>query len=343
MGFEYLISVIMPTYNSEKTIERSIRSIRNQNINQKKIEIMIIDGGSTDSTLEIAKKYDVTIIQNEKRLPEIAKQIGLIQARGKYGIFLDSDEMFENMDSFSRRLDFFEKYPEVKNIVSTGMKFRKNEIGIIRYANFIGDPFSNFVYQFNGYNRKEDMERQYNYKKISGGNIYYFEDTDLLPLYDALGNMFELKSARILYQKQSYSKSFAANIFSNMVSKTRVAAMLENDFVYHEPGLTNKSYLIKLRWRIKNNLFQTDVGGIGFSARIDTNGKLKQRRYAYILYCIVIVPVLIDSFKMAFKNKDIYFLFHIFYSEYVFLMIGWYMMMKVFRIPIKMDKSYGKK
>ena len=50
---EYLITIIMPTYNSEKTLEYSLRSIRHQIINQDQIEILMIDGGSTDKTLEI--------------------------------------------------------------------------------------------------------------------------------------------------------------------------------------------------------------------------------------------------------------------------------------------------
>ena len=72
---KYLISIIMPTFNSEKTLELSLKSIREQEIDQKQIEILILDGGSTDSTVEIAKRYEATVIKNERRLPEFAKQL----------------------------------------------------------------------------------------------------------------------------------------------------------------------------------------------------------------------------------------------------------------------------
>ena len=78
---EFLISIIMPTYNSEKTIEKSLQSIRRQTIDQSQVEILILDGGSKDATLEIALKYNATILKNERKLPEFAKQQGLMAAK----------------------------------------------------------------------------------------------------------------------------------------------------------------------------------------------------------------------------------------------------------------------
>ena len=89
---EYMISIIMPTFNSEKTLEESLKSIRRQEIDQAQIEILLVDGGSTDKTAEIARKYHAEMIHNERKLPEFAKQQGLLAAKGTYGNFIDSDE-----------------------------------------------------------------------------------------------------------------------------------------------------------------------------------------------------------------------------------------------------------
>ena len=59
-------SVIMPTYNSAQKIEESLQSIRNQNFDQDKVEILIVDGGSTDNTLDIAMMYNCKILNNER-------------------------------------------------------------------------------------------------------------------------------------------------------------------------------------------------------------------------------------------------------------------------------------
>ena len=68
-----LISVVTPTLNAGKVLERELESIRIQNYPQDKIEIIIADGGSTDNTLEIAKKYGARIYANLLKTGEAGK------------------------------------------------------------------------------------------------------------------------------------------------------------------------------------------------------------------------------------------------------------------------------
>lgn len=335
-----VISVIMPTLNSARTIEESLRSIRNQYFDQNKVEILVIDGGSTDETIDIANRYDCSILKNERKLPEFAKQIGFENARGEWAIFLDSDEMITNMNSFSRRIKFLEGCPKVKNLVSTGLRCQPGETGINRYANYVGDPFSNFVYRFNGYDRMESMKAQYPAKEGKGGVVYSFKRASHFPLYDALGNMFNLAVARELYEKNNKPENFVANIFINMVEETGYAAMLYNDYIIHKPGMDAQVYQRKMIWRIKNNLFKTE--GVGFASRTSKCKYLKKRKFLYILYSLSILPIVYDAFKLSIKNKDLYFLSHIYWNGYVFFNICFYVMLKVLKIPIKDIDSYGK-
>lgn len=77
----------MPTYNSEKTILKSLKSIQSQDFPKDKVEVVIVDGGSLDKTIEIAKSFDfVRIINNPERVPEYAKMYGIQEARGQYVI-----------------------------------------------------------------------------------------------------------------------------------------------------------------------------------------------------------------------------------------------------------------
>ena len=337
---KYLISIIMPTFNSEKTLELSLKSIREQEIDQKQIEILILDVGSTDSTVEIAKRYEATVIKNERRLPEFAKQLGLLEAKGKYGIFIDSDEAFTNVHSLANRLRYLEEYPQVKNLVSTGQICKEGEQGVNRYANYIGDPFSNFVYRYNGYNRVEDISRQYDCRDIGNALLIDFRKSEYLPLFDALGNMFEIEAARDIYYRTGESKSFAANIFSNMVQETNCAIIMKDDRICHQPGLSRNVYLHKLKWRVKNNLFQTE--GVGFAERSKKESGLQKRKLLFVPYCVLIVPTLVDAIRLSVKNRDFYFMNHFWYTEYTFLMIVWYVLLKVIHFPVKMEQTYGK-
>ena len=85
---EPLVSAVIPTYNSEKTLEKCLKSIRDQTYGN--IEIIVVDKFSKDRTVEIAKRYGARIIYDEGERTR-AKNIGLKKAKGKYVLFVDSD------------------------------------------------------------------------------------------------------------------------------------------------------------------------------------------------------------------------------------------------------------
>ena len=85
---EALVSIVIPTHNSEKTLSLCLESIKRQTY--RNIEIIIIDSFSTDRTIEIARSYGARITQVRGERAK-AKNIGLRLARGKYVLFIDSD------------------------------------------------------------------------------------------------------------------------------------------------------------------------------------------------------------------------------------------------------------
>jgi len=85
---EPLVSVIIPTYNSGKTLDRCLSSIKNQTY--KNIEVIVVDNFSKDNTPEICKKHGAKLIQVEGERAR-AKNIGVKHAKGKYVLFIDSD------------------------------------------------------------------------------------------------------------------------------------------------------------------------------------------------------------------------------------------------------------
>ena len=85
---ELLVSIVIPTYNSEKALPLCIESIKRQTY--RNIEVIVVDNFSTDRTVEIAKSYGAKVIQVRGERTK-AKNIGLRHARGKYVLFIDSD------------------------------------------------------------------------------------------------------------------------------------------------------------------------------------------------------------------------------------------------------------
>ena len=90
-----LLSVIIPAYNCEKTVRKCIDSIINQNMDR--IEIIAVDDGSADNTLEVLESIavihnTVKIIRQKNSGVSAARNKGLENATGKYVMFVDSDD-----------------------------------------------------------------------------------------------------------------------------------------------------------------------------------------------------------------------------------------------------------
>ena len=92
------ITVTIPVYNAAETIKTSIRSIQNQNMNE--IEILIIDDVSTDNSSSIINELmlednRINLIKNKKNRGTLySRSIGALNAKGKYIMTLDNDDLF---------------------------------------------------------------------------------------------------------------------------------------------------------------------------------------------------------------------------------------------------------
>ncbi|MBR5575241.1 MAG: glycosyltransferase [Alphaproteobacteria bacterium] len=134
------ISIIVPVYNMEKYIARCIRTLTRQTLTD--IEILLIDDGSTDNSLQIMQEFAdhdnrIKILQQKNLGPAAARNTGLDNATGKYLMFCDSDDgyketmcqtMFDTIESqnvdvvcchnffnYEDGLDNYEKYRRTLN------------------------------------------------------------------------------------------------------------------------------------------------------------------------------------------------------------------------------------
>lgn len=87
------LSIIIPCYNQAQYLPDAIQSALDQTL---PCEIIVINDGSTDTTLEVAKRFPVKVIdQNNKGLPS-ARNTGLMHATGDYMLPLDADDMLRD-------------------------------------------------------------------------------------------------------------------------------------------------------------------------------------------------------------------------------------------------------
>ena len=94
MNTKPLVSILIPAYNAEKTIESCLDSIIVQESNN--YEIIVIDDGSSDNTYSRLLKYkdksQVTIIRQENKGGSLTRQTLIENACGKYVLFCDADD-----------------------------------------------------------------------------------------------------------------------------------------------------------------------------------------------------------------------------------------------------------
>lgn len=90
---KYQVSIIIPTLNSAHTLQKCLQSIQNQTFKQN--EILIIDGFSKDSTVDIAKENSTRILRT-KGFQSEARNLGILNSSGDFVLFLDSDQILSD-------------------------------------------------------------------------------------------------------------------------------------------------------------------------------------------------------------------------------------------------------
>ncbi len=148
MQKEIKVSVIIRAYNAEGTIERAVESVLMQDFPRDSFEIVVVDDGSTDATVERLGAYKslagFRLIRQSNKGAVPAANSGLREARGKYVVLLDSDDVLGpellkeevmcleyNPDTDFVYSDYFEKKGEAVIIVSTENIFHTIAIGIM--------------------------------------------------------------------------------------------------------------------------------------------------------------------------------------------------------------------
>lgn len=120
--FNYKVSVIIPIYNVEEYLRDCLDSLLKQTINMNDVEILLINDGSSDNSLNICKEYalfnsNIKLFTQENAGVSAARNIGIKNAQGRYIMFLDADDNY-TPGTLEAVTNFFEKHDKEVNIVA---------------------------------------------------------------------------------------------------------------------------------------------------------------------------------------------------------------------------------
>jgi glycosyltransferase involved in cell wall biosynthesis len=138
------LSVVIPVLNAERDLTGCLESILKQQTHSVDYEIVVADGGSTDSTRRIAAEAGARVVDNPYRLAEPGVAVGIKEARGQLITVMAADNRMRRNDFMERIIvpfgdpDVVAAFPRVVSTPDDGLA--------TRYINRYSDPFSHFVY-----------------------------------------------------------------------------------------------------------------------------------------------------------------------------------------------------
>ncbi len=135
-----LVSIVTPSYNQGKFIEDTLLSVKNQDYSN--IEHIVVDGGSTDNTLKILKKYEGTYnlrwISEADKGQSNAVNKGFKIVKGDIVGWINSDDGYFDISTISSVVKYFDKHPGVNVIYGNAAEIDENNLisGIINARKF---------------------------------------------------------------------------------------------------------------------------------------------------------------------------------------------------------------
>jgi glycosyltransferase involved in cell wall biosynthesis len=171
------ISIVMPSYNQAQFIERSILSVINQDYSNT--ELIIIDGGSEDGTVEIIRRYEPYIsfwITSKDKGQSDALNKGFNRCTGSIYGFLNSDDVYLP-GVFKYSSEVLKKNPKIKIIFGDWLSIDKQD-KVIDYNHAFDFNLNHFKYEGFHLNAQSMFWRSNVHKRFSGFDIRLYNTMD---------------------------------------------------------------------------------------------------------------------------------------------------------------------
>lgn len=298
------ISVVLPTLNAQRVLDKCLTSIAKQNYPQNKLEIIIADGGSTDATLKIARKFGAKIYKNPLKTGESGKAVALYYAKGELVALIDSDNVLPDKNWLKHMTTPFSD-PQILGSESWEFTYRKSDNFINRYCALLGmgDPFCLFV---GNYDKKSlitgkwtslDMEQEDKgrYLKIKIGS-------GILPTIGANGTIWRREILKKAVGKSDYL--FDTDIPYLIAKKSYYFAKVKVGIIHlYCEGLTD--FYRKQKRRAKDFFYLEEK-----RKRLSTFQRYPEKQFYFIISTVTFFPLLLQALNGFFKEPDLAWFFH---------------------------------
>lgn len=318
----YSISAVIATYNSEKTIIKCLQSVRNQQYPQEKIKIILVDGGSKDKTLSLAKRFDVRIISVPPSLQnaEYNKGVGVRKAKGELLLLLDHDNVLPHKDWLKKMIEPLEN-KKIVAVETLRYHYDPHASLLDRYFGLFGagDPLAfylgkadrlSFIYdKYNLFGKARDV-----------GNYYIVDfDSNHIPTLGANGFLVR-RNILIKNALVDEKHFFHIDVNVDLIKKGfNTYAFIKDDIIHLTGYKSIKNFLYRRKLFMEQFHYQTKA----------------QRRYSvytpqdffrlikFIFYAATFVRPTFDALRGFMKIHDAAWFLHPFLSFVLLFIYGY--------------------
>ncbi|MBY4886380.1 glycosyltransferase family 2 protein [Pantoea sp. DY-15] len=299
MNEKPLFSLIIPVYNSQKTIKRTLLSVLKQTFSS--YEVIVVNDGSSDSTANILQEFSaysqVTVIHQINAGVSAARNSGMQQARGEYVLFLDADDWVDDnfLMIFKQNLD---AWPAESVDLMVG-NLNDNRVGKVSQAGFFSQediPYvlgelemsDNIGYLHNKCYRRQIIE-ELNLRFLEG--ISMSEDLLFnLKFFSCISNFLvtpgaayhyedvegSLSKRKVQYSELKVRKQFLTALYDSIISKYQAS-----DLDYFLKGISKR--VLALDMQIVTAMYHSSFSPADIAQEINEIKRGKYSKGIFIL------------------------------------------------------------
>lgn len=322
------ISILIPTLNAENVLEDCLRSISIQDYPKNLIEVIVADGGSTDGTRNLVEKYDAKLIENPLKTAEAGKMAGLKLSTGQFVALIDSDNILPDKNWLKQMIEPLLENPEALGSEPIRYTWRKEDGFITRYCALIGmnDPLVMFLGNYDRINLITGKWTETPHEEIDRGSYLSVRfDKKGLATIGANGTVF----------RSAFIKKFTGDdyLFDIDILAKELASSGHIDFLKIKNGIVHtycesdiSKFTRKQVRRVRDYLFFRDSKNLRtFNwSDMDLGSKNSFGIVKFIVYCVTVIPLIIQAIVGYRKKADPAWFFHPLACEITFFVYAWH-------------------
>ncbi len=303
------ISVILPTLNSSRTLERCLRSIRAQDYPRERVEVVVADGGSLDGTVAVAERFGVEkVVINPARTGESGKAVAIGHAEGELLALIDSDNELPDPGWMRRMAAPFDD-PAVFGAEPLQFEWRADDPALNRYFALLGmnDPLCLFL---GTYDREcaitgrwtdvpLDIEDRGDWLRLT------LTDPGRLPTLGANGCLLR---RRVLNDVAWSPYYFDVDVIRNLVGAGHRGYAKVRCAIHHEYAVRLRDFARKQDRRVRDALH---YAGAGLRDSPWSAHAMRRGAGAFAVSTATMVPLVVQAVRGALRKPDRAWCYHV--------------------------------